>query len=54
MHNEEIERKMNFIVNLARTEENVLRTDRNVATTDQSLKNLIVVVDRYLSGKNGK
>jgi hypothetical protein len=40
--------------NLARTQENVMRTDKNVASTDESLKNLIAVVDRYLSGINGK
>ena len=37
-----------------RTEENLIRTDKNVAGTDESLKTLIVVVDRYLSGRNGK
>lgn len=37
-----------------RTEENLMRTDKNVASTDESLKNLIAVVDRYLSGRNGK
>jgi chromosome segregation ATPase len=40
--------------NLARTQENLMLTDRNVAHTDESLKNLIAVVDRYLSGRNGK
>ena len=41
-------------VNLARTEENLMRTDKNVASTDESLKNLIAIVERYLSGRNGK
>ena len=40
--------------NLARTQENLMLTNRNVASTDESLKNLIAVVDRYLSGRNGK
>ena len=58
----EVNAKLNALVdaqirteeNLARTEENLMRTDRNVASTDASLKNLIAVVDRYLSGRNGK
>jgi hypothetical protein len=36
------------------TEKNLTRTDKNVVSTDESLKNLIAVVDRYLSGRNGK
>ena len=40
--------------NLARTAENVARTGENVARTDESLKNLIAVVERYLSDRNGK
>ena len=39
---------------LVRTQENLMRTDKNVASTDESLKHLIAVVDRYLSGRNGK
>ena len=36
------------------SEEHLIRTDKNVAGTDESLKTLIAVVDRYLSGRNGK
>jgi hypothetical protein len=58
----EVNAKLNALVdaqirteeNLARTQENLMLTDRNVASTDESLKNLIAVVDRYLSGRNGK
>ena len=58
----EVNAKINALVdaqirteeNLARTQENLMRTDRNVASTDESLKHLIAVVDRYLSGRNGK
>jgi len=31
-----------------------MRTDKNVASTDETLKHLIAVVDRYLTGRNGK
>ena len=58
----EVNAKLNALVdaqirteeNLKRTDENLKRTDENVAGTDESLKNLIAVVDRYLSGRNGK
>ena len=51
----EINAKINALVDAQiRTEENLMRTDKNVATTDESLKNLIAVVERYLSGKNPK
>ena len=41
--------------NLARTNENLARTEENVARTDESLRNLMSVVDRYISeGRNGK
>jgi hypothetical protein len=51
----EVNAKMNALVDAQiRTEENLMRTDKNVASTDESLKNLIAVVDRYLSGRNGK
>jgi uncharacterized protein YukE len=58
----EVNAKINALVdaqirteeNLMRIEENLMRTDKNVAGTDESLKNLIAVVDRYLSGRNGK
>ena len=51
----EVNAKINALVDAQiRTEENLMRTDKNVASTDESLKNLIAVVDRYLSGKNGK
>ena len=38
--------------NVARTDENLMRTEKNVASTDQSLKNLIAVVERYISRGN--
>jgi len=58
----EVNAKINALVDaqirteesLVRTQENLLRTDKNVASTDESLKHLIAVVDRYLSGRNGK
>ena len=58
----EVNAKINALVdaqirteeNLVRTQENLMRTDKNVASTDESLKHLIAVVDRYLSGRNGK
>ena len=51
----EVNAKINALVAAQiRTEENLMRTDKNVASTDESLKNLIAVVDRYLSGRNGK
>jgi chromosome segregation ATPase len=51
----EVNAKINALVDAQiRTEENLMRTDKNVASTDESLKNLIAVVDRYLSGRNGK
>src|SRR5262245_45900441 len=51
----EVNAKINALVDAQiRTEENLTRTDKNVASTDESLKNLIAVVDRYLSGRNGK
>ena len=58
----EVNAKINALVdaqirteeNLIRTQENLMRTDKNVASTDESLKHLIAVVDRYLSGRNGK
>lgn len=41
--------------NLRHTDESVRRTDENVRRTDESLRNLIAVVDRYLSqGRNGQ
>ena len=51
----EVNAKINALVDVQiRTEENLIRTDKNVASTDESLKNLIAVVNRYLSGRNGK
>jgi len=51
----EVNAKINALVDAQiRTEENLMRTDKNVASTDASLKHLIAVVDRYLSGRNGK
>jgi mevalonate kinase len=51
----EVNAKINALVDAQiRTEESLMRTDKNVASTDESLKNLIAVVDRYLSGRNGK
>ena len=58
----EVNAKINALVdaqirteeNLMRTEEHLMRTDKNVAGTDESLKTLIALVDRYLSGRNGK
>jgi hypothetical protein len=51
----EVNAKINALVDAQiRTEENLMRTDKNVASTDESLKHLIAVVDRYLSGRNGK
>jgi len=51
----EVNAKINALVDAQiRTEEHLIRTDKNVAGTDESLKTLIAVVDRYLSGKNGK
>ena len=51
----EVNAKINALVDAQiRTEESLMRTDKNVASTDTSLKNLIAVVDRYLSGRNGK
>ena len=51
----EVSAKINALVDAQiRTEENLIRTDKNVAGTDESLKTLIAVVDRYLSGRNGK
>ena len=47
--------KINALVDAQiRTEEHLIRTDKNVAGTDESLKTLIAVIDRYLSGRNGK
>jgi len=51
----EVNAKINALVDAQiRTEEHLIRTDKNVAGTDESLKTLIAVVDRYLSGRNGK
>jgi hypothetical protein len=51
----EINAKINALVDAQIcTEENLLRTDKNVATTDESLKNLIAIVERYLSGQTGE
>ena len=51
----EVNTKINALVDAQiRTEESLMRTDKNVASTDTSLKNLIAVIDRYLSGRNGK
>ena len=52
----EVNAKINALVDAQiRTEENLVRTDRNLDRTDENLKNLIAVVDRYLSeGRNGK
>ena len=58
----EVNAKINALVDaqirteeqLMRTEEHLMRTDKNVAGTDESLKTLIALVDRYLSGRNGK
>ena len=51
----EVNAKINALVDAQiRTEEHLIRTDKNVAGTDESLKTLIAVVDRYLTGRNGK
>ena len=51
----EVNAKINALVDAQiRTEEHLIRTDKNIAGTDESLKTLIAVVDRYLSGRNGK
>jgi chromosome segregation ATPase len=58
----EVNAKINALVDaqirteeqLARTDQTVARTEQNVARTEQNLNNLIRVVDRYLSGRNGK
>ena len=51
----EVNAKINALVDAQiRTEEHLIRTDKNVAGTDESLKTLIAVIDRYLSGRNGK
>ena len=51
----EVNTKINALVDAQiRTEEQLIRTDKNVAGTDESLKTLVAVVDRYLSGRNGK
>jgi uncharacterized protein YukE len=51
----EVNAKINALVDAQiRSEENLMRTDKNVASTDESLKNLIAVVDRYLSARDGK
>ena len=51
----EVNAKINALVDAQiRTEEHLIPTDKNVASTDESLKTLIAVVDRYLSGRNGK
>ena len=51
----EVNAKINALVDAQiRTEEHLIHTDKNVAGTDESLKTLIAVVDRYLSGRNGK
>jgi uncharacterized protein YukE len=51
----EVNAKINALVDAQiRTEENLARTDENVARTDESLKNLIAVVERYLTDRNGK
>src|SRR5262249_45356883 len=51
----EVNGKINALVDAQiRTEENLIRTDKNVANTDESLKNLIALVERYLTGRNGK
>ena len=51
----EVNAKINALVDAQiRTEERLMRTDKNVASTDESLKRLIAVVDRYLSGRNGQ
>src|SRR5262245_48799601 len=50
----EVNAKINALVDAQiRTEENLTRTGANLARTDQNLNNLIAVVDRYLSGRNG-
>ena len=51
----EVNAKISALVDAQiRSEEHLIRTDKNVAGTDESLKTLITVVDRYLSGRNGK
>ena len=48
----EITIKINSLVDAQiRTEENLVRTDSNVARTNESLKNLIAIVERNLSGR---
>lgn len=52
----DVNAKINSLVDSQiRTDENVRRTDENVRRTDESLRNLVAVVDRYLSqGRNGQ
>ena len=51
----EVTAKINALVDAQiRTEENLARTDENLNRTDENLKSFIAVVDRHLSGRNGK
>ncbi|HKE58768.1 MAG TPA: hypothetical protein VKB46_18785 [Pyrinomonadaceae bacterium] len=51
----DVNAKINALVDAQiRTEANLMRTDKHVASTDESLKNLIALVERYLTGRNGK
>lgn len=51
----EVNAKINALVDAQiRTEEHLNRTDENLNRTDENLRSLITVVDRHLSGRNGK
>jgi len=51
----DVNTKINALVGAQiRTEEHLDRTDENLNRTDENLRSLIAVVDRHLSGRNGK
>jgi len=51
----DVNTKINALVDAQiRTEEHLNRTDENLNRTDENLRSLIAVVDRHLSGRNGK
>lgn len=51
----DVNAKINALVDVQiRTEEHLNRTDENLNRTDENLRSLIAVVDRHLSGRNGK
>ena len=51
----DVNTKINALVGAQiRTEEHLDRTDENLNRTDENLRSRIAVVDRHLSGRNGK